>query len=414
MKGGAGVCAAVKPEVTKQAMMLTPHKKRIGSSCIAFSVLIHLLLLFPFWKYGRYDFGKAVQPLQAVMVDLTQASPQDAPVQKASRPEAADPAPVRTETKMTAVVDHPVATRPSPTPAEPTRVAEPTRPAEPVAPLASATPNDPGKSSPKDDAARAVTAQPAPKKAVSYPVHPPLRQAGEFMATAKERLSYQISMFDLPVGSAELEAKKEQGEVRITLKVKSAPAISGIYPVDDLVETRHIGGNFILTRIRQREGNFRSDRAFTLMLRDKKVFWIDRLTNRSLNETVPSSDVTDIISGLYYLRNRPLEVARTETLHVYDSDSYAELPIEVLRRERISLPGFRKADTIVIKPVLKTDGIFKRTGDVTIWLTDDTHRVPVKVETQISLGKVTVELIAADTETDSVAPESLSAKADSD
>lgn len=398
-------------------MMLPLHKNRIGTSCIAFSVLAHLAFLFPVWKYGRYDFGNAVLPLQAVMVDLAQASPQAAPVRKAKCSVAASTAPVQAEAKTTAMMDAPAAAHPSPPlNAARTLTAEPAGPLQPAAADVPAitTETEKNAQTPKVDPARVAPAQPAPKKAATYLVPPPLRQAGEFLATAKERLTYQISMFNLPVGSAELEAKNEQGEVRITLKVKSAPAVSGIYPVDDLVETRHIGGNFILTRIRQQEGNFRSDRAFTLMLRDKKVFWIDRLTNRTLNETVPNSDVTDIISGLYYLRNRPLEVSRTETLHVYDSDTYADLPIEVLRRERITLPGFRKADTIVIKPVMKTDGIFKRTGDVTIWLTDDAHKVPVKVETQISLGKVTVELIAADTDTDSAPRESVSAKVETE
>uniref|UniRef100_C6E1L6 DUF3108 domain-containing protein n=1 Tax=Geobacter sp. (strain M21) TaxID=443144 RepID=C6E1L6_GEOSM len=388
-------------------MMLPLHKNRFGTSCIALSVLAHLVFLFPFWKYGRFHFGNTVLPLQAVMVDLAQASPQAEPVKKAHRPEA----------KSTPIMAAPAAIHsPRPQQSEQVHAAEPAGPAKLAAPLVPAIRTDMESDAepPENSAAVMTPTPPAPKKAASYLVQPPLRQAGEFLASAKERLTYQISMFNLPVGSAELEARNEQGEVRITLKVKSAPALSGIYPVDDLVETRHIGGNFILTRIRQQEGNFRSDRAFTLMLRDKKVFWIDRLTNRSVNETVPSSDVTDIISGLYYLRNRPLEVSRTQTLHVYDSDTYAELPVEVLRRERITLPGFRKADTLVIKPVLKTDGIFKRTGDVTIWLTDDTHKVPVKVETQISLGKVTVELIAADTDTDSAAIESVSAKVETE
>ncbi|ACH40373.1 protein of unknown function, DUF3108-containing [Citrifermentans bemidjiense Bem] len=387
-------------------MVLPLHKNRIGSSCIAFSVLVHLAFLFPVWKYGRYDFGNAVLPLQAVMVDLAQATPPAVPVTKPKLPEVAKPMPVRLKARRNVVAAEP--TTPPLPPQIGNNAIEPARPAEPATPLVPETVTKKEKEAPK------ASASPLPKKGTIPLVHPPLRQAGEFLATAKEHLTYQISMFNLPVGSAELEAKNEQGEVRISLKVKSAPAVSGIYPVDDLVETRHIGGNFILTRIRQQEGNFRSDRAFTLMLRDKKVFWIDRLTNRSLNETVPNSDVTDIISGLYYLRNRPLELGRTETLHVYDSDTYADLPIEVLRRERITLPGFRKADTIVIKPVLKTDGIFKRTGEVTIWLTDDAHKVPVKVETQISLGKVTVELIAADTDTDSAPRESVSAKAETE
>jgi len=33
-----------------------------------------------------------------------------------------------------------------------------------------------------------------------------------------------------------------------------------------------------------------------------------------------------------------------------------------------------------------------------LWLTDDQFRVPVRLETSISLGKVTAELIAAESE----------------
>ncbi len=388
--------------------MLTLHKKRIAPTCIAFSVVAHLVLLLPFWKYGRYNFGNAVGPLQAVMVDLAQASPQMAPVPKTNLPEVTTSASAPVTAPKAALAREPESL-PLPTQSQPSPTGESAPPVEPSSPLVSdAQPDNAGQT------IKAATVAPptVAKKAATPLVHPPLRQAAEFLAAARERLTYQISMFNVPVGSAELEAKREQGEVRISLKVKSSAAFSGIYPVDDLVETRHIGGNYILTRIRQREGSFRSDRGFTLMLRDKKVFWIDRLTSRSLNETVPTSDVTDIISGLYYLRNRPLEVSKTENLHVYDSDTYADLPVEVLRRERIDLPGLRKADTIVIRPVLKTDGIFKRTGDVTIWLTDDAQRVPVKVETHIALGKVTIALVAADTETNAPTSETISAKAD--
>jgi len=228
---------------------------------------------------------------------------------------------------------------------------------------------------------------------------PPLRTAGEFLATEREKLTYQISMFGFPVGDAELEAKNERGEVKITLKVTSSSILSSLYPVDDFVETRHIGGNFIITKIRQQEGSFVSNRGFTIFLRDKKVFWHDLLTHKSSNETVPTSEVLDLLSSFYLLRGKPLQVGESEMLHVYDSDRYVEVPVQVLNRERVRLPGFRNVDAIVIKPLLKTDGIFKRTGDVTIWLTDDAYRVPVKVETEIPLGKVRVELLAAETVT---------------
>jgi len=239
------------------------------------------------------------------------------------------------------------------------------------------------------------TTQPLSKK-VLVP-DPPLRSTGEFIGSDYEKLVYRVSLLGVPVGSAELEAKNVKGEVWITLRVKSDLALSTIYPVDDLIETRHIHGNYILTRIRQQEGFFRGDRGFTLFLRDKNVFWIDRLTNRSVKEPLPNSEVVDILSGLYFLRNRELKIGSKELLHIYDSDTYSEVPVEVIRRENVLLPAFRSVDALLIQPQLKTEGIFKRNGDIFIWLSDDQYKVPVKIVTSIALGRITAELVSAET-----------------
>jgi hypothetical protein len=39
-----------------------------------------------------------------------------------------------------------------------------------------------------------------------------------------------------------------------------------------------------------------------------------------------------------------------------------------------------------------TIGIFRRASDILIWVTDDENHVPVRVETSITLGKITAEL----------------------
>lgn len=372
-----------------------PGKIRILTICIVLSAMAHLLLLFPLGKLGSYNFAKPVNPLQTVMVDLKGPGYDSESVKESVGQEPTetvdDEANAKDEANHTptggALIDTPLK-------GEGQRQAEP----EPAT-NGTAINTDKADASTQSNATTNETMPAASRKNLRLNViQPPLRTANEFLANEREKLTYQISMFGLPVGGAELEAKNEHGEVRITLRVKSNSVLSSLYPVDDLVETRHMGGNFILTRIRQQEGSFRSDRGFSIMLREKKVFWIDRLTNRSTTEPIPNDEVLDIISGLYYLRNRPLQVGKTELLQVFDSDTYTPLPVEVLRREQVRLPGFRKADTIVIKPLLKTDGIFKRTGDVTIWLTDDDFRAPVKVETQIPLGKVTVELLSAETQ----------------
>jgi hypothetical protein len=239
---------------------------------------------------------------------------------------------------------------------------------------------------------------------VSMASFTPLRKAGEFLNADRETLTYRISMLGMPVGTAELAAKQEKGEVRITLRVQSNAAFSQLYPVDDSIETRHIAGNFILSRIRQREGSFRGDKGFTIFLRDKSVFWIDRLKKQSIWEALPNNSVVDILSGLYYLRNQPLEVGKSVMLQLFDSNRYAATSVAVLRKEHLTLPGLRQVDTLLVHPQLKTEGIFKRTGDIFVWLTDDLNKVPVKVETRISLGKVTAELVSAETHRNGEAP----------
>jgi len=380
-------------------MNLHQNKIRIWSICIVASAVVHFLILFPLGKLGSYHFAKPVSPLQTVMVDLKGPSADTVSVKE---PTAQKPTAAAKDTSETNEDASPATTAEAPadTPLKGTslRKAESAidRTATDMAKADAAT------------SSKVLTNEmklSAPlKRLPGNEIKPPLRTVGEFMATGWEKLTYQVSMFGLPVGIAVLEAKNERGDVWITLRVKSTSVLSSLYPVDDLVETRHIAGNFIVTKIKQQEGSFKSDRGFTLFLRDKSVFWIDNLRKRNLTEAIPNSEVLDILSGIYFLRNRQLKVGINESLQVYDSDTYSALPVEVVRREQISLPGFRKAETLVVKPLLKTDGIFKRTGEMLIWLTDDDNKVPVKVETHIALGKVSVELISAETKPQGESP----------
>lgn len=228
--------------------------------------------------------------------------------------------------------------------------------------------------------------------------HGPVRSAGEFVPFAREKLTYRITLFGIPAGTTVMEATNSNGEVRITTRVISNDVVSSIYPVDISTETRLVSGNYLLTRIRRHEGSATSDTGFTLMLRERNAFWVDRLGNRYANSPLPREDVMDMISGFYYLRNQRLEVGRPVLLHLFDSCEYAPTTVEVLRKEHLRLPGFREADTLVVQPILKTDGFFRRSGEVVVWLTDDEKKVPVKMEAQIPLGKVAAELVSAETE----------------
>jgi len=354
---------------------------RLLNLALIASMVTHILVIYALGWFGTYDLTRPVMMPGAVMLDLAAtAEPQPAHPTESQTPRDQHEKTAKADESASAKSENHVRNA-----AENKRMPEPVPPSPREATVV--------QQSNTIDTTPIVSEVPKkPRRNSTVEIAPPLRSAAEFLSAEQETLSYRITLLGLPVGSGTLEAKQENGEVKISLRVVSNTVIAGIYPVDDLIETRLYNGNYIITKIRQQEGGFKGSRGFTLFLRDKSVFWIDLLKQTSTKEALPNSEVVDILSGLYYLRNRPLQTGKTEILHIFDSNIYTLVPVEVLRRETISLPGFKSADTLLLHPLIKTEGIFKRAGDILIWVTDDMNHVPVKVETSIILGKVTAEL----------------------
>ena len=375
--------------------MNSPVKKiRTVTIYIGLSVAIHLLILLSIGRFGSYSFAAPVNSVQAVMVDLTK--PQIAPP---ARDDLDNPTPSTkddlaentiAETSHTLIKDETASAPPAILEHEPIEPKQTESAAIDKNRTETVTRTSKPSTIPPSNTLQHIAVTPAPP--------PPLRTAGEFLTSKNEKLSYLVSLRGIPVGNVELEAKNENGEVRITLRTKSNAALSGIYPVDNIIETRHIVGNYIITKIRQHEGTLNSETGFTIFLRDKRVFWVDRLRKRYANETIPTSEVLDTLSSFYYLRNRPLQIGTTEILHIYDGDVYASVPIEILRQEDVRLRNLKKVDSLLLRHIKQKGGIFRRTGDMMIWLTNDENKVPIKMETTTPLGKVTLELVAAETQ----------------
>ncbi|MBJ6727929.1 DUF3108 domain-containing protein [Geomesophilobacter sediminis] len=363
------------------------------SYCVVLSLAAHLLVAYAFRFLGSYDFGAAVNP-PCITVSLAEALPEaKAPVVVAPKEEAAPKqeqppavAPVAKKTDAEPDDDAPVV---PPAPAQPA-------PKVPVA-ATEPPPIKKVKEEPAAPAPRPAVAQAPPANAKPVAVPTAVAGTGSYFSAQYEKLTYQITKLGIPVGSAELESKNENGVTSVGLRIKTNLAFSAIFPVDDVIETNRIDGRFINTSIRQREGSFRADEMFTINMQKRTVAWNDLVHGRRQKLDVPTTDVVDSLTGIYYLRNRPLEVGKNEVMHVYDSEIYAEVPVEVLRKEEIRLPNLAKVATIVVRPLQKTAGMFRRTGDMLIWMTDDQNRVPVKIETTVAVGRVTAELLSSET-----------------
>lgn len=103
-------------------------------------------------------------------------------------------------------------------------------------------------------------------------------------------------------------------------------------------------------------------------------------------------DTQDIVSAIYKLRSLPLVVGKTFTIKISDSGLVYDIPIRVTAREqKKSILG--KKWCWRIEPEIFGDGRFiEQKGSLTLWITDDAERIPIRAEAETKIGDVTFKL----------------------
>lgn len=223
-----------------------------------------------------------------------------------------------------------------------------------------------------------------------------LLYSNAFAFDVPERLEYDLKWTGLKAGTAVLEIKKEGSNViKIISTATSADWVSVFYHVDDRIES--IGAtssNSIMPhhyRIKLKEGKHRRDKEVIFDQKAGKVTYIDYLSGEKQEFNI-SGKIFDPLSGFFYLRGMHLEIGKSVYLPVFDSKKILDVEIQVLRKEKIK-SSLGTIDTIVIKPIMKSEGIFLKTGDIFIWLTDDEKKIPVRLKSKVKVGSVTAELV---------------------
>lgn len=96
-------------------------------------------------------------------------------------------------------------------------------------------------------------------------------------------------------------------------------------------------------------------------------------------------------SFLYFIRTIPLEVGREYSYDRYFRPDRNPVRFQVLRKERIRVPA-GEFETVVIRPIIKSRGVFAENGRAEVWLTDDTRRLMVQMKTHLSIGSLSLYL----------------------
>ncbi|RII26267.1 MAG: DUF3108 domain-containing protein [Geobacter sp.] len=221
--------------------------------------------------------------------------------------------------------------------------------------------------------------------------------SGTFAQTVPEKLVYELSWTGIPVGTATQEITERGNVRRILSTARSNDWLSVFFPVDDLIESILVKGGAPFPgltryyRMQIREGRHNRDREITFDQAKGVAVYHDRRSNELREIPIPSPTF-DIYGSFYFTRHLPLEVGKSYVVAVLDGKDVERVEVRVLRREKLKTV-LGELNTIVIRPMVKSEGVFEGKGSVHIWLTDDKRRIPVRAQTKVTVGSVTANLI---------------------
>ncbi|MCS7164468.1 MAG: DUF3108 domain-containing protein [Thermodesulfovibrio sp.] len=213
-----------------------------------------------------------------------------------------------------------------------------------------------------------------------------------FVRFINESMKFDIYWTGIYVGSAEIYVKGNANEVTITSTVKSASFISNFYYVDDYAESKIQHGKPKHFRLIQIEGKYRGNKETIFDYVNKEIIFINHIKNNTTYHKGIDKIFMDVLSGFFYLRTLPISLNEPVSIDIFDSNKFANVKIKPIKEEKIELLNKKEMDTIVIKPLLDTEGLFRRKGDIIIWLSKDENKIPLRIETKIPVGKITAEL----------------------
>ena len=207
-----------------------------------------------------------------------------------------------------------------------------------------------------------------------------------------EQSEYEVKLGPFSVGGAIMQVVNVE-------PVRSRPAYHISWRIEGGIPLARVDDHFeswidvetlaTLRSLKQvREVGYSADRHYEIY--PEAGYW-DRLDTGESEEMIAELPLDDI-SFIYYARSLPLEVGESYSLDRYFIADRNPVILRVLRRQTIEVPA-GTFDTIVVRPIIKSRGLFGEGGEAEIYLTDDDRRLLVRLTSSVPvLGSLSLHL----------------------
>jgi hypothetical protein len=115
---------------------------------------------------------------------------------------------------------------------------------------------------------------------------------------------------------------------------------------------------------------------------------------KKIEKTVTIENVQDMISSFYYLRNQDLtniEIADEVKLKMFFDSETFDFRMRFLGTEVIRTK-FGKVKCYKFRPIVQSGRVFKAEESLTVWVTADDNKIPVRIKAELAVGSLKADL----------------------
>jgi hypothetical protein len=214
-----------------------------------------------------------------------------------------------------------------------------------------------------------------------------------------ERLRYKMSYSGwLRAGTAILEIKEKAYNGKKVFHAKGSGWTSGpikwFYKVDDVYESYFDKETIrpYLFKRKTDEVGYKKNRITSFNYASKKAYVQD--FTKQTDTSVAFLNVQDMMSSFYYLRNQKVDHLKKGdkiAIDMFLDSQVNPFNLQFLGREVLSTK-FGKIKSLIFRPLVQSGRIFKAEESVTLWITDDENKIPIKMKASLSVGSLRAEL----------------------
>ena len=200
---------------------------------------------------------------------------------------------------------------------------------------------------------------------------------------------YDVKFGVIGVGSGSLSVSGPEtlrGREVMRLRYEVTGGIP-FFRVHDVMESWFDVKNMLSLRFTQElnEGSRHYSRLFDFYPDESIV--LERGKPRAASVAQPLDDA----SFIFFVRTLALNVGQTLTFNRYFRPSANPVTIQVLRKEFVTVPA-GTFHAVVVKPIIRTAGIFSEGGQAELWFSDDSIHTLIQMKAKLSFGSINLYL----------------------